>query len=56
MVKERKVGWTSIAVPIHIKKRLQEYGRMEESWGDLFERIMKELEEYKMMKERYRLK
>jgi hypothetical protein len=56
MTKQRKEGWTSISLTLHTKKRLQEYGRMEESWNDLFERMMKELDEAKLMRERYRLK
>ena len=56
MVKERKVGWTTIAIPISTKKRLEQYAVARETWEETFLRLLQEVEEYKLIKERYRLK
>lgn len=56
MVKERKVGWTTIALPIHVKKRLEQYALPRETWQETFERLLQEVNDYRIIKERYRLK
>jgi len=56
MPKKRKIGYTSIGIPIHTKNRLQKYGKFGESWDDLLNRLLNEMDELKQFKERYRLK
>lgn len=56
MVNQRKVGWTTISIPIHMKKMLEEYGKKGESWEDVFTRMLQEINEYRLMKERYKLR
>jgi len=56
MPRKRKVGYTSISVPIHIKERLKEYGEFGESWTELFTKMMNEIDTLRLMKARYRLK
>lgn len=53
MPRDRKVGYTTIGIPVHIRNRLKGYGEFGESWADLFDRMMKEIEEYRIMKQKY---
>jgi len=53
MPRRRKVGYTTIGIPIYIRDRLKEYGEFGESWADLFDRMMKEIDEYRIMKQKY---
>jgi len=53
MVRKRRHKWTTISLPIHVKEDLEDYGRKSESWGDLFIRLMKDVEDYNRMKQRY---
>lgn len=56
MVKERKIGWTCITIPIHIKKRLEGYALPRETWEETFLRLIQEIEDYKLMRERFKFK
>ena len=56
MPRKRRVGYTSIGIPIYLKERLKEYGEFGESWTDLLLRMMKVIDEAKLLKARYRLK
>ena len=56
MPRKRKIGYTTIGVPIYVRDRLKEYGKFGEGWGDLFLRLMKEVDEAQRIKERYRFK
>lgn len=56
MPRKRRVGYTSIGIPIYLKERLKEYGEFGESWADLLLRMMKENDEAKLLKARFRLK
>jgi len=56
MVKERKIGWTSISIPIHVKKKLESVALGRETWQETILRLIQDSEDYKIMKERFRLK
>ena len=56
MPRKRKTGWTTIGVPMYVRDKLKEHGKFGESWTDLFERMLQEVDDAKKLKERYRLK
>jgi len=56
MPKKKRTGWTTIGIPIHVRDGLKEYGTFGETWADLLERLIREVDESKRLKERYRLK
>ena len=53
MPRQRKIGYTTIGIPISTRDRLKDYGEFGESWDDLFLRLLGEVEDYRKMKERY---
>ena len=56
MPRKRRVGYTSIGIPIHLKERMKEYGEFGESWTDLLTRLLKEIDEGRLLKARFKLK
>lgn len=55
MPKQRKIGYTTIGIPIYLRDKLRRYGSFGDTWTDLLENLMNEVEEARKIKERYRL-
>jgi hypothetical protein len=56
MPRKKKMGYTTIGIPIYVRDKLKKYGEFGESWTVLFERLMQEVDDAKRIKEKYRLK
>ncbi len=56
MPRKRKTGYTTIGIPLYVRDRLKKYGEFGESWADLFVRLLREIDDAKRIKERYKLK
>ena len=56
MPKKRKMGYTTVGIPVYVRDRLKQYGNFGESWTDLLLRLLQEVEDARKIKERYKLK